>query len=257
MFFHGGISFEPYREIYKAITDPEKMHFVETYNASEGFFGVQDRPDSRSMLLLLDNDIYYEFIPFGGTPEEAVGIGGVREGKVYELMITSSNGLWRYRLGDTVRVESTAPVRVSIAGRTKCYINAFGEELMEDNAEKGLAAACVRNDCSVSDYTVAPVFADRGHRGRHQWIVEWDRAPQDLQAFACDLDAALRSINSDYDAKRGGGYFLDAPEIVSVPKGTFQRWLQSVGTRKLGGQRKVPRLSNDRGIVDRILEMVG
>lgn len=257
VFFHGGISFEPYREIYKAITDPAKMHFVETYNASEGFFGVQDRPDSRSMLLLLDNDIYYEFIPFGGTPEEAVGIGGVREGKVYELMITSSNGLWRYRLGDTVRVESTAPVRVSIAGRTKCYINAFGEELMEDNAEKGLAAACVRNDCSVSDYTVAPVFADRGHRGRHQWIVEWDRAPQDLQAFACDLDAALRSINSDYDAKRGGGYFLDAPEIVSVPKGTFQRWLQSVGTRKLGGQRKVPRLSNDRGIVDRILEMVG
>ncbi len=257
VFFHGGISFEPYREIYKAITDPGKMHFVETYNASEGFFAVQDRLDSKSMLLILDNDIYYEFIPFGGTTADAVGIGGVEQGRVYELMITSSNGLWRYRLGDTVRIESTAPVRISIAGRTKCYINAFGEELMEDNAEKGLAEACLRNECTVSDYTVAPVFADRGHRGRHQWIVEWDQAPNDMDAFARDLDASLRRINSDYDAKRSGEYFLDGPEVISVPKGTFQNWLQSVGTRKLGGQRKVPRLSNDRGIADRILEMVG
>lgn len=257
VFFHGGISFEPYREIYKAITDPDKMHFVETYNASEGFFAVQDRLDSKSMLLILDNDIYYEFIPFGGTTADAVGIGGVEQGRVYELMITSSNGLWRYRLGDTVRIESTAPVRISIAGRTKCYINAFGEELMEDNAEKGLAEACLRNECTVSDYTVAPVFADRGHRGRHQWIVEWDQAPNDMDAFARDLDASLRRINSDYDAKRSGEYFLDGPEVISVPKGTFQNWLQSVGTRKLGGQRKVPRLSNDRGIADRILEMVG
>lgn len=257
VFFHGGISFEPYREIYKAITDPDKMHFVETYNASEGFFAVQDRLDSKSMLLILDNDIYYEFIPFGGTTADAVGIGGVEQGRVYELMITSSNGLWRYRLGDTVRIESTAPVRISIAGRTKCYINAFGEELMEDNAEKGLAEACLRNECTVSDYTVAPVFADRGHRGRHQWIVEWDQAPNDMDAFARDLDASLRRINSDYDAKRSGEYFLDGPEVISVPKGTFQNWLQSVGTRKLGGQRKVPRLSNDRGIAERILEMVG
>lgn len=257
VFFHGGISFEPYREIYKAITDPGKMHFVETYNASEGFFAVQDRLDSKSMLLILDNDIYYEFIPFGGTTADAVGIGGVEQGRVYELMITSSNGLWRYRLGDTVRIESTAPVRISIAGRTKCYINAFGEELMEDNAEKGLAEACLRNECTVSDYTVAPVFADRGHRGRHQWIVEWDQAPNDMDAFARDLDASLRRINSDYDAKRSGEYFLDGPEVISVPKGTFQNWLQSEGTRKLGGQRKVPRLSNDRGIADRILEMVG
>lgn len=256
VFFHGGISFEPYREIYKAITDPDKMHFVETYNASEGFFGVQDRLDSKSMLLLLDNDIYYEFIPFGESPEDAVGIGGVEEGKVYELMITGSNGLWRYRLGDTVRIESLNPVRITIAGRTKCYINAFGEELMEDNAEKGLAEACLRNDCSVSDYTVAPVFADRGRRGRHQWIVEWDRLPGDMEAFARDLDMALRRLNGDYDAKRSGEYFLDAPEIISVPKGTFQRWLQSVGTRKLGGQRKVPRLSNDRGIADQILDMI-
>lgn len=256
VFFHGGISFEPYREIYKAITDPDRMHFVETYNASEGFFAVQDRLDSKSMLLILDNDIYYEFIPFGGTPADAVGIGGVEQGKVYELMISSCNGLWRYRLGDTVRIESTDPVRISIAGRTKCYINAFGEELMEDNAEKGLAEACLHNECAVSDYTVAPVFADRGHRGHHQWIIEWDHAPGDMAGFARDLDLSLRRINSDYDAKRGGAYFLDGPEIISVPKGTFQRWLQSVGTRKLGGQRKVPRLSNDRGIADRILEMV-
>lgn len=255
VFFHGGISFEPYREIYKSITDPERMHFVETYNASEGFFAVQDRPDSRAMLLLLDNDIYYEFIPFGGSPADAVGIEEVEAGKVYELMITGSNGLWRYRLGDTVRVETVNPVRITIAGRTKRYINAFGEELMEDNAEHGVAETCMRHDCAVSDYTVAPVFADRGHRGRHQWIVEWDREPDNIEAFAADLDTSLRSLNSDYDAKRSGEYFLDAPEIISVPKGTFNRWLQSVGSCKLGGQRKVPRLSNDRGIADQILEI--
>lgn len=256
VFFHGGISFEPYRQIYRSITDPERMHFVENYNASEGFFATQDRPDSNSMLLILDNDIYYEFIPQGKTPDDATGISGVETGGVYELMITSSNGLWRYRMGDTVRIESTDPVRISIVGRTKCYINAFGEELMEDNADKALAEACMALGCSVKDYTVSPVFADRGRRGRHQWLIEWIKAPADIEAFARRLDDELRKLNSDYDAKRSGMYFLDMPEIITVPDGTFSRWLKSVGTGKLGGQRKVPRLSNDRKIADQILNVI-
>lgn len=254
VFFHGGISFEPYREIYKSITDPARMHFYETYNASEGFFATQDRQNnSQGMLLVIDNDIYYEFIPLGADVSEAVGLQDVEAGKVYELMITSSNGLWRYRLGDTVRVETVAPVRISVAGRTRSFINAFGEELMEDNAERGLAEACAANGCQVDNYTAAPVYADSGHRGRHQWLIEWVTPPADMQRFAADLDNALRAINSDYDAKRAGEYFLDAPEIISLPEGTFRRWLASVGTRKLGGQRKVPRLSNDRHIADSVI----
>ncbi len=159
-------------------------------------------------------------------------------------------------MGDTVRIESTDPVRISIVGRTKCYINAFGEELMEDNADKALAEACMALDCSVKDYTVSPVFADRGRRGRHQWLIEWIKAPADIEAFARRLDDELRKLNSDYDAKRSGMYFLDMPEIITVPDGTFSRWLKSVGTGKLGGQRKVPRLSNDRKIADQILNVI-
>lgn len=253
VFFHGGISFAPYRELYQGLTDPAKMHFYETYNASEGFFAVQDLDEPGAMLLLLDNDIYYEFIPAGGNPDDAVDIGGVEKGRVYELMITSSNGLWRYRLGDTVRIETVNPVRISVAGRTHRYLNAFGEEVMEDNAERAVAEACRRCACTVANYTAAPVYADGKNRGRHQWLIEWTVAPQDVAAFAQALDETLRQVNSDYDAKRGGGYFLDAPEIVTLPAGSFDRWLASVGNRKLGGQRKVPRLSNDRTIADALL----
>ncbi len=253
VFFHGGISFEPYRKIYEELTDPAKMHFRETYNASEGFFAAQNRPDSRGMLLLLDNDVYYEFIPLSGSVDDAVGIGSVETGKVYEMMITSSNGLWRYRIGDTVRIESVNPVRITVSGRTHRYINAFGEELMEDNAERSMAEALGKHDAESVNYTVAPVYADKGCHGRHQWLIEWAKAPDDMSAFASDLDNALRKLNSDYDAKRSGGYLLDSPEIVSLPEGTFNRWLSSVASGKLGGQRKVPRLSNDRQIADQIL----
>ncbi|MDE5808609.1 MAG: GH3 auxin-responsive promoter family protein, partial [Muribaculaceae bacterium] len=212
VFFHGGISFEPYREEYQRITDPEKMHFLETYNASEGFFAVQNDPDDHSMLLIVDNDVFYEFIPVDDPEGEPVPIWGLEADKVYEMAITSSNGLWRYRLGDTVRIAQLNPVKITIAGRTKCYINAFGEELMEENAEKAVAAVCAQTGAGVKNYTAAPVFAEGNKRGRHQWLFEWDEAPEDTEKFADLLDEALRAENSDYDAKRSGDLFLDRLE---------------------------------------------
>lgn len=256
VFFHGGISFEPYREEYQRITDPEKMHFLETYNASEGFFAVQNDPKDHSMLLIVDNDVFYEFIPVDDPNPVPVPIWGLEADKVYELVITSSNGLWRYRLGDTVRVMQLNPVKITIAGRTKCYINAFGEELMEENAEKAVAAVCAQTGAGVRNYTAAPVFAEGNRHGRHQWLFEWDEAPEDPEKFADLLDAALREENSDYDAKRTGDIFLDRLELISVPDGTFDRWLRSVGNHKLGGQRKIPRLANDRRIADAILGLL-
>lgn len=255
VFFHGGISFAPYREIYKGMTDPDKMHFFETYNASEGFFGVQDRPDINTMLLLIDNDQYYEFINIGDLNSNPVGIENLEKGKVYELVLTASNGLWRYRLGDTVRIEDTDPVRITIAGRTKTFINAFGEELMEENATKAITTVCEKLGCSVKDYTAAPVYAGNKRHGRHQWLIEWEKAPEDVNVFANMLDEELRKLNSDYDAKRSGKYFLDGPEVITVPNSTFSRWLAQSGNHKLGGQRKVPRLSNDRTIADTILSL--
>lgn len=256
VFFHGGISFEPYREEYQRITDPGKMHFLETYNASEGFFAVQNDPDDNSMLLIIDNDVFYEFIPIEDLDGDPVPVWETEPGKVYEMVITSSNGLWRYRLGDTVRVASINPVKITIAGRTKCYINAFGEELMEENAERAVAAVCATTGASVRNYSAAPVFAAGNRHGRHQWLIEWEEAPEDVEKFADMLDAALREENSDYDAKRTGDIFLDRLELISVPNGTFDRWLRSVGNHRLGGQRKIPRLSNDRRIADAILEQL-
>ena len=255
VFFHGGISFEPYRDIYHELTDEKKMHFVETYNASEGFFAVQNDPDDTSMLLMIDNDIFYEFIDIDDVEGIPVPIWGIVPGKVYELLITSSNGLWRYHLGDTVRIESVNPVKIRIAGRTKTFINAFGEELMEENAERAIANACKQTGARIRNYTAAPVFATDHSKGRHQWLVEWITPPHDILQFSDILDKELRKLNSDYDAKRSHTIFLDPPEIISLPAETFNKWLLSVGSGKLGGQRKVPRLSNNRKIVDKILEL--
>lgn len=255
VFFHGGISFEPYRELYRELTDPSKMHFFETYNASEGFFAVQNDPDDPAMLLIIDNDVFYEFIDISDPESRVVPLWEVTPGHVYELLITSSNGLWRYHLGDTVRVESVNPVKIRIAGRTKTFINAFGEELMEDNAERAMAEACRQTHASVRNYTAAPVFATDHSKGRHQWFIEWITPPSDTNTFAQILDEQLRALNSDYDAKRSHTIFLDPPEIMTLSDGSFNRWLQSVGTGKLGGQRKVPRLSNDRSVADKLLDM--
>ena len=255
VFFHGGISFEPYRDEYRKITDPEKMHFLETYNASEGFFAVQNDLTDPSMLLIIDRDIFYEFIPVEGKDSVARPIWEVEQGKVYEMVITSSNGLWRYRLGDTVRIMQTDPVKIKVAGRTKSFINAFGEELMEDNAEKAIAMACDRFGASILNYTAAPVFSSEGRKGRHQWLIEWEHTPSDMQAFTIALDEELRKVNSDYDAKRSHSIFLDLPEVVNARPGLFDKWLKSAGSHKLGGQRKVPRLNNTRDLMEKLLQL--
>lgn len=252
VFFHGGIAFGPYRSQYQAITDPSKMRYLETYNASEGFFAVADSLEDPGMRLLADSDAFYEFICDDGT---VLPPWKVQPGEVYELVVTNSNGLWRYRLGDTVRIESIEPLRISVAGRTKCFINAFGEELMVHNADAAIAAACADTDAAVADYTAAPVYATATSRGRHQWLVEWSRTPRSgTEAFAAALDSHLCRLNSDYQAKRSGNIFLDGPQVVSLPAGTFNRWLADTG--KLGGQRKVPRLANDRHIADQILKSI-
>lgn len=255
VFFHGGISFEPYREQYRRLTDPSRMRYLETYNASEGFFAVQSSLDSRAMLLLLDIGVFYEFMPLdsvGSDSPELLPPWRVEQGETYALVITACNGLWRYVIGDTVRIESVDPLKITIAGRTKHFINAFGEELMVHNADAALSAACAATGASLLNYTAAPVFADGHKRGHHQWLIEWRDAPPSLDGFARELDMALQRVNSDYQAKRSGGIFLDPPEIVTARPGLFDSWLASTG--KLGGQRKVPRLANDRRVIDRMLE---
>ena len=255
VFFHGGISFEPYRDEYLEITKGLDMHFLETYNASEGFFAVQNDIDDKSMLLIIDRDVFYEFIPLGTEDSSPIPIWEVKPDQTYELLISSSNGLWRYRLGDTVRVTSVNPVKIRIAGRTGAFINAFGEELMEDNAERAMAEACRKHGAAILNYTAAPVYAKKNQKGRHQWLIEWDNVPDNISAFAETLDKELRSLNSDYDAKRSGNIFLALPEIITARKGLFDDWLKTKGSHKLGGQRKVPRLSNSREMMDTLLEL--
>lgn len=254
VFFHGGIAFGPYRDEYRAITDPTKMHYVETYNASEGFFAAQDTDDaSNGMLLLVDCGVFYEFVPVGQSTDKAVTVRDLEAGRVYEMIVTSCNGLWRYRIGDTVRVNSVNPVRISVAGRTKSFINAFGEELMVYNADRALEAACNLSGASVADYTVAPVYAHGSSHGRHQWLIEFVRPPANMDEFRQALDDSLRRENSDYDAKRSKNIFLDSPEITVARRHLFDDWLALTGKR--GGQRKVPRLNNDRTLIDILLSM--
>lgn len=257
VFFHGGISFEPYRREYARLTDTSRMRYLETYNASEGFFAVQTSLDhSAGMEMLMDLGTFYEFVPLKELDDphpKALRAWEVEPGEIYALVITSCNGLWRYMPGDTVKVLSVAPLRIAIAGRTRHFINAFGEELMVFNADEALKQASEKTGCHVVNYTACPVFAEGGHRGRHQWLIEFSTPPADLDTFADELDKALTQVNSDYQAKRAGNIFLDRLSITVAQPGLFDRWLASTG--KLGGQRKVPRLSNDRTIMDALLEM--
>ena len=256
VFFHGGIAFEPYRQQYEALCDMNKMHFLDTYNASEGFFAVQSDWSTEAMLLLLDVGVFYEFLPIeesdSETPE-VYPIWEIEAGRTYELIITAANGLWRYRLGDTVTVEQLNPVKIRIAGRTRSFINAFGEELMVHNADHAITLAAQETDAKVLNYTAAPVFAQGNKRGHHQWLIEFAREPQDKDRFMQLLDQHLREVNSDYDAKRTGDIFLAPPTLVIATTGLFDRWLASTG--KLGGQRKVPRLNNNRDIIEQILAL--
>ena len=250
VFFHGGISFEPYRAQYRDIIGNPAMHYVETYNASEGFFATQDSPDTRAMSLVLDAGMFYEFQ--NTATGAVVPAWEVNEGEIYSLLLSGANGLWRYPIGDTVRIESTSPLRITIAGRTKHFINAFGEELMVHNADAAIATACALHHCSVANYTAAPQFTPgSGANGYHQWLIEFDTEPRSTDAFAMTLDRELRHLNSDYEAKRSGDIFLAPPQIVTARRGLFDRWLESTG--KLGGQRKVPRLYNSRRFIDAML----
>jgi len=258
VFFHGGIAFEPYKQQYEAICDMDKMHFLNNYNASEGFFAVQSDWDSTAMLLLLDVGVFYEFLPVedidSETPE-VYPIWEIEPGRTYELIITAPNGLWRYRIGDTVTIEQLNPVKIKIAGRTRSYINAFGEELMVHNADHAITLAAQETGAQVLNYTAAPVYAQAGERGYHQWLIEFAREPQDKDRFMQLLDKHLREVNSDYDAKRTGDIFLAPPALVVARVGLFDQWLASTG--KLGGQRKVPRLNNNRDIIDQMLRYNG
>ena len=251
VFFHGGVAFTPYREQYKRLITSPNMHYMETYNASEGFFGIQDDPDDKAMLLMLDYGVFYEFIPMdGGDP---VPLWAVETGKNYAMVISTSCGLWRYEIGDTIQFTSTNPYKFIISGRTKHFINAFGEELIVDNAEQGLAYACEQTGAEVLEYTAAPVFMDEKAKCRHQWLIEFSKRPTDLQLFADLLDKHLQEINSDYEAKRYKDITLQHLEIVEARPNLFNDWLKLRG--KLGGQHKVPRLSNSRETIEQLLAL--
>lgn len=255
IFFHGAVAFGPYKSLFKELIPSEKMRYMETYNASEGFFGIQDQKDSDELLLLLDYGIFYEFISMEEWESEdpaVIPLSEVEVGKNYALVITTNGGLWRYKIGDTVKFTSTSPYRFRISGRTKQFINAFGEELIVENAEKAIQLAADQTGARIANFTAAPVYFDgTGAKGAHEWIIEFQKDPEDIKEFERLLDMHLREINSDYDAKRHKGLALIEPIIHHAPQGLFENWMRMRG--KLGGQHKVPRLCNSREYVDEIL----
>ncbi|MDF2156660.1 GH3 auxin-responsive promoter family protein [Algoriphagus sp. CAU 1675] len=258
VFFHGAVAFGPYRSLFHELIPSEKMRYMETYNASEGFFGLQDQPDSDELLLLLDYGIFYEFIPMEEWEKEdpkIIPLQEVEAGKNYALVISTNGGLWRYKIGDTVRFTSTSPYRFKISGRTKHFINAFGEEVIVENAEKAIQFAAEQTHATISNFTAAPLYFDKtGAKGAHEWVVEFITPPDDPQLFNEILDRHLREINSDYDAKRYKDLALREPLVHHAPTGIFEKWLGGKG--KLGGQHKVPRLSNTREYLEEILPLL-
>jgi GH3 auxin-responsive promoter len=254
VFFHGAVAFAPYRNLFKTLIPSDAMHYWETYNASEGFFGIQDLSNSDELLLMLDYGIYYEFIPTEESESEsptAIPLSDVEIGKNYAMVITTNAGLWRYNIGDTVKFTSKSPYRIKISGRTKHFINAFGEEVIIENAETAITRASELTGSVINNFTAAPIYLEKNKRGGHEWIIEFHKQPSSLDEFTKVLDETLRRINSDYDAKRFHDLALIEPKIHSVPEGTFYNWMKKRG--KLGGQHKVPRLSNSREFVDDIL----
>ncbi len=256
LYMHGGVSFVPYREQFDRLIG-KKIHYLEMYNASEGFFAAQDRPGEDGMLLFTDHGIFMEFMPieeYGKEQPHTIGLTDVELGKNYALVISTNGGLWRYLVGDTVQFTSLNPFRIRVSGRLKHYINAFGEELIVDNADKAIAAAAVHCGVVVNDYTAAPVYFSETGNGAHEWLIEFEQEPASLQDFTASLDQELKRQNSDYEAKRHKSIALGLPVVHSVPKGLFGSWLKQKG--KLGGQHKVPRLSNDRKHIDELLQLL-
>ena len=256
VYFHGGVNFNPYREQYKKLIPKKGFKYYETYNASEGFFAIQDKNGSKELLLMLDYGIFYEFIPmdkYNGENSKAIPLSDVKKDINYAIIITTNGGLWRYLIGDTVKFTATNPYRIKITGRTKHHINVFGEELIIENAEEGLRLACEKTNASILDYTVGPIFMDGTKNGGHEWIIEFSKAPSNLGYFTELLDNALKSINSDYEAKRYHNMTLAIPKIHQARTNLFYDWLKEKG--KLGGQHKVPRLSNTRWFLDELLKL--
>ena len=257
LYFHGAVNFTPYREQFKKLIPSDSMYYLETYNASEGFFGIQDLDDSGDMLLMLDYGVFYEFLPLENLHDEnpqTLDLDQVELDKNYALIISTNAGLWRYLIGDTIRFTSLRPYRIQITGRTKHFINAFGEELIIDNAERSLDEACQQTGAVIRDYTAAPVYFSGNDCGAHEWIIEFEKKPAEFERFVDLLDETLRRVNSDYDAKRFKDMALRRPVVKVVPKGTFFKWMKERG--KIGGQHKVPRLANNREYVDSILKMM-
>jgi hypothetical protein len=256
VFIHGGVKFDPYRQQFEHLIGHTGINYQETYNASEGFFGIQDRSDSSEMLLMLDYGIFYEFIPMDQIDSDnpkVIPLSEVEAGINYAMIISTNAGLWRYKIGDTVQFSSTNPYRIHITGRTKYFINLVGEEVILDNAEKALLVACKKCDAIVDEYMAGPVDINSGDKARHQWLFEFVKPPADLNIFGDALDNALKSLNSDYEAKRYRNMLLQPPHIVHLPNGTFYQWLKAKG--KLGGQHKIPRLLNSRTSLDEVLKI--
>jgi hypothetical protein len=257
LFIHGGVSFAPYRDIYRKLIPSDDMNYLETYNASEGFFGIQDDLERDDMLLMLDLGIFYEFIPVDHLDDPnptAYTIGEVEKAINYAMIITTNGGLWRYMIGDTVTFTSLYPHRIKISGRTKYYINAFGEEVILENAEDALMGACKATGAILKEYTAGPLYMSDDSKGAHEWLIEFEKPPDNLDQFCDVLDKTLSSVNSDYEAKRYKNLTLMKPKIVSLAPGTFYKWMQQRG--KLGGQNKIPRLANDRKYLDELSDIL-
>jgi len=255
LFVHGAVAFPPYKSLFQTLMGNSKMQYMETYNASEGFFGIQESSDSEDLLLMLDYGIYYEFIPFENLDQEnpnTIGLDQVKLNKNYALVISTNAGLWRYKIGDTIRFTSLSPYRIRITGRTKHFINAFGEELVIENAETAITSACKATNAEITNFTAGPVYLSSKNKGGHEWVIEFAKDPNDISLFSSILDQTLKELNSDYESKRYKDMALQKPILHTVPEGTFYNWMKKRG--KLGGQNKVPRLANGREYVEDILK---
>lgn len=257
LYLHGGVSFKPYKEQFKKFIPSDNMHYMDSYNASEGFFASQDLFEEDGMLLFLNHGIFYEFIPmdeFGKTAPKVLTLKEVKLNTNYAIVITTNTGLWRYVIGDTIQFTSLYPFRIKVTGRTTFYLNAFGEEVIVDNADNAIAKACAVTGAVVNDYSAAPVFMTGESNGTHEWIIEFEQLPCPLEQFVSEMDMALKAINSDYEAKRYKDIALRMPIVHIMPKGGFALWLKD--KNKLGGQHKIPRLSNDRRIIEEMLPFI-
>ncbi|MDC1535097.1 GH3 auxin-responsive promoter family protein, partial [Flavobacteriaceae bacterium] len=254
VYFHGGVSFDPYLNQYNSIIKSNKVKYYEIYNASEGFFAVQDSNDSKDLLLMLDYGIYYEFIPMDNNQNQTIiNLSQVELNKNYAIVITTNAGLWRYKIGDTIRFTSLNPYRILITGRTKHFINVFGEEVIIENSDKAIKNLCEKMNLEVVDYTVGPVFMDGKKKGRHQWLIEFNKTPSNINEVSNQIDELLKFENSDYEAKRYNSISLDKPEVIVAKKGLFYKWMKN--KNKLGGQNKIPRLSNSRNYIEELLKL--